>query len=772
MLNFKKLTSILIIAVFFFSNTIYGDCSINGRVGKVTLRPTLLFGQSIQKEIEEGIDIREVEKANVGLIQSSGSIGIGHSTDFPEYRERLVDWIKAKFGRGISILSVAAGRGDLELALQKTGNSVTALEYFEPFVNEMKAKGVKNVIQGDARLVMQDKRLMNQEQKFDLIIFSECLGTIGLNIIDKAGKFLKDNGTMLVIDYKYKGESNAKILRNLFPTNRIPAKLIKDKLMESISNDVIVDEETFKAYPAELIIFYARKNDVTKEVKPISSPFSMADGSSIAWVDEKGRIRFNSKIEDESEEFRAWNQRHEQYHQTLEKQYPDTLDVVKEITAIALAFKGMTDIKDPHLKAILTAIDPELNKAPASLFDETFLINIAKFISQISPTLRNQLLDSNGQIKPARILEARNIISNVHSKLDFVDEANKNGVSAVEDWLKQLRFPIIFESFYDTVNWIKSNIPNGSKIRILPFMWEQEQEVTKEKFLSESITRLYRKEGEVWAALTVIDDDGKNVYAVLISEMLEEHPEPLEGLTVGYHMSSIDKAIDIINQGIYGVPGRATFCATQEHYETNASEDDVVLVFKLLNRDIVIGDPLPERNFIAPAFCKEKMGVSLPERLRKNLERQAPRELQNYDFSAILLELHRSVLLLGEKAGFLIHFPPESIDIEETLLLNLKHMKEDKLLPSVFKELLLAVKTRIKEEVFKRLEAEIVSADDNQDVFKLHSLPEGKSDLLGVDTSIPFLSDDKVIKGIENTIGARIEKIKDIPVFQELNSAI
>jgi len=213
------------------------------------------------REIYHGINLREVEEANSRLARSN-RIGIGHPTDFPEYKTQLVRWISEKFGSNISILSIGAGKGDLELALQNAGHSITAIEYYEPFVKEMRAKRVKDVIQGDARAILGDKHLMEKRQKFNLVIFSECIGTIGLNTIDLASKLLKDEGAVLVIDYRYAGEEDARKLREMFPTNRIKPELIIAKLKANLSNNVSVDDKTFDRLHG-ITLFYAKKEKTT-----------------------------------------------------------------------------------------------------------------------------------------------------------------------------------------------------------------------------------------------------------------------------------------------------------------------------------------------------------------------------------------------------------------------------------------------------------------------------------------------------------------------------
>jgi len=256
-----------------------------------------------KKEIREGIDTGEVEEANRRLLKR-GTIGIGHSTDSSEYKNQVTSWIGQTFGNNISVLSVGAGRGDLEIALQSMGMSVTALECYEPFVEEMKAKGIRNVIRGDARTVMANEHIIGQGNRFDLVIFSECIGTIGIDTIETASRLLKNNGAILVIDYKYTGEEDAKKLRDWLPTNRINPELIIEKLKANVSTSVVVDDKTFAGYHG-LVVFYARK-EPSREENPVYDTKSFPAGEEYIYSANK-LVKVASKVPTDYEQY---NQEH------------------------------------------------------------------------------------------------------------------------------------------------------------------------------------------------------------------------------------------------------------------------------------------------------------------------------------------------------------------------------------------------------------------------------------------------------------------------------
>ncbi|MCX5666747.1 MAG: hypothetical protein NTY34_00310, partial [Candidatus Omnitrophica bacterium] len=227
------------------------------------------FPAAEDREVWDGINIGEVDKTNKKFTGTSKK-GLGHSTDFPEHRDKTIKWIRQVFGDSLKILSVGAGRGDLEIALAEAGNKVTALEYYAPFADGIRiavsghqtpGKEIDlKVVQGDARQILARAEDSGIGQNFDLVIFSESISTIGLNALKKAAMLVRKDGSLLVVDYKYTSPEDAKDMRKRYAVNIMRPELIREALARSVSGSVTVDTETFKdAYAGALVAFYAQK---------------------------------------------------------------------------------------------------------------------------------------------------------------------------------------------------------------------------------------------------------------------------------------------------------------------------------------------------------------------------------------------------------------------------------------------------------------------------------------------------------------------------------
>ena len=136
------------------------------------------------------------------------------NADSSEYRAWLVQRIQEwAGGRHLRILSLGPGSGVLEEALKVAGHEIVAVEPDAQFAQSLREKQI-TVIEGDARnLVNTDLA----ENSFDLILMSESLGALGLNVIGKAKPYLKPDGTLLIINLPYSEERNQWLSANQIP---------------------------------------------------------------------------------------------------------------------------------------------------------------------------------------------------------------------------------------------------------------------------------------------------------------------------------------------------------------------------------------------------------------------------------------------------------------------------------------------------------------------------------------------------------------------------
>jgi hypothetical protein len=199
------------------------------------------------EEIWKGISLDSTNGYAHGVSDANLSVVASDET----YRAWLVNWIKEKFGANISILSIGSGRGHLELALQEAGFKVKAIEQNEELAKESTAKGVDTVTGS----IGSSETFSSIKEKYDLVLFSECLGCAGLSAIGVASAFVKDAGHIIITDYSYTTEVEAQRIRRLVPYNRISPELMRVALIRGgFDKDI---EQMTKEVPGESIVLYS-----------------------------------------------------------------------------------------------------------------------------------------------------------------------------------------------------------------------------------------------------------------------------------------------------------------------------------------------------------------------------------------------------------------------------------------------------------------------------------------------------------------------------------
>ena len=243
-------------------------------------------------------------------------------------------------------------------------------------------------------------------------------------------------------------------------------------------------------------------------------------------------------------------------------------------------------------------------------------------------------------------------------------------------------------------------IPMDAKFIFLPIHWEKEVELTKSQLTSKlndpPWTDFYDQVGADVALSEIEHRDGTKTYGVLISEVKEVYPDSPDGMTSGYHITPSAQGSGILHTGLFGLPGRMTFWISKAYAQYKAKESQLILIFKLPNKHLLLsaGAYNSYRDALAPSFSMEIMGARLG-----NFQRFPENEGIAQEKTA---KGPSSLLELGEKAGFLVHFPPESVDLNATFFLNLERVNAGKLEPNRMEDLLEAIKSRTNDVQFAR----------------------------------------------------------------------
>jgi len=159
------------------------------------------------------------------------------------------------------------------------------------------------------------------------------------------------------------------------------------------------------------------------------SPFGLADGGAVAEFSVATGIKVRSDIP-MSEEHRAWNIRHEEWHSVLNEKYPDVPSEVREVLATILAFQGMQEITDGHLKVILTGFGVAGTVIP-DLRDEDFVRGVMNYFSDTRPGYRNALNGQEALIM--RLLTRELSLDNTESRAEIVTDAITGGNAPTTD---------------------------------------------------------------------------------------------------------------------------------------------------------------------------------------------------------------------------------------------------------------------------------------------------------------------------------------------------
>jgi hypothetical protein len=187
------------------------------------------------------------------------------------YKEWVLKEILMALPPKASILSVGAGDGSLEIQLQQLGFRVTALELQPQLVAVMKQKGIINAIWGNVKDIPTDGF---PGSPYDLILYSDSIGSIGFNSIKKLQLILKPTGSFLIADHTYNA-GDAILLHVLgYPVRRFMVdELISFfaelgfRTVREINNTGLADDALPRQNKSMTIVRANRLGDATSDVK-------------------------------------------------------------------------------------------------------------------------------------------------------------------------------------------------------------------------------------------------------------------------------------------------------------------------------------------------------------------------------------------------------------------------------------------------------------------------------------------------------------------------
>jgi hypothetical protein len=112
-------------------------------------------------------------------------------------------WMLDRFERELKgkgpILSIGAGTGTLEAEAFARGFDVTVIECAPHFVHLLMQGGIpaSNIYPGDAR---QMESFGFSLASFDMVLISEAIGSIGLNVLGSLRPYIRDGGYVALVD--------------------------------------------------------------------------------------------------------------------------------------------------------------------------------------------------------------------------------------------------------------------------------------------------------------------------------------------------------------------------------------------------------------------------------------------------------------------------------------------------------------------------------------------------------------------------------------------
>ncbi|MBF0570125.1 MAG: hypothetical protein HQL18_05075, partial [Candidatus Omnitrophica bacterium] len=256
----------------------------------------------------------------------------------------------------------------------------------------------------------------------------------------------------------------------------------------------------------------------------------------------------------------------------------------------------------------------------------------------------------------------------------------------------------VFSSWPCMLQWFKNadNVKDISRVVMLPYM-----EGLAHRYRLGAFLEMMDKNcqpGKIHrsrfypAAVNVVDRRGRKIAYVLMSELEAEHPQPLDGVTVVHHRTSAEEAAAVIRHGFYTIPGRINFNGCD-----SCRNDLINVVFAIPSRDLLYSQRAGGMFCAGATMAEKKMGRRLPAAVRRKFmeiaQRLDMRSSRGFDAS-YFSRMKADTLLLGERSGFLTHFPPETVNVEETVRLNRERVSTGKLDRNVLAKFLAALVRR------------------------------------------------------------------------------
>lgn len=182
-----------------------------------------------------------------------------YSSRYPALRRWLIAQLSP---RDKIVLSIGCGSGELERELVKLDRRVTGLDICYEMLQSAQRRGLKSVVQADAR------RLPFAVSSFDLLMFPESIGYFKLaEVLPGVAQILRHHGRLLIVAYPRGFAADANY-RN-FTVKELTSELqhagfsiINQKLLTFKRSRVI---EVYAEERSEMIYILAEKNGIASK---------------------------------------------------------------------------------------------------------------------------------------------------------------------------------------------------------------------------------------------------------------------------------------------------------------------------------------------------------------------------------------------------------------------------------------------------------------------------------------------------------------------------
>ena len=316
--------------------------------------------------------------------------------------------------------------------------------------------GISSIFNAETRnQIIEQMRLAASEE-------NDRTRTVRINAISVGGNTLSLGRAVYVDIERTNNGDHAEITASVSPASAYPIDVALDETLRKTGANLDAGDR-IRAVRSAIMnnleetrggqgIIKLATLPVTKPNNTEMSPFGVASGGALFELTETG-IKLKEGIP-VSPELLFWNVMHEMWHSVLnnEDEYKDLTKEEKEVIAAILAFNGMNNVADEHLKALLKAFTGK-DILPSLLTDNEFIDGIAKYYAETRPgykaalegkgqklvQLITQIIAKSGEAAGSQVLKAQSARDDLRGgTADIITMPgsnlieNKNGQFSVE----------------------------------------------------------------------------------------------------------------------------------------------------------------------------------------------------------------------------------------------------------------------------------------------------------------------------------------------------